>query len=175
MRFFFALWPPPALAGCLAEQAQVCASHFGGRATRAETIHLTLAFLGEQPDARLGDIVAAARSLTMTPFDLSLDRFGAWRHNRLLWAGCREAPEALLALASSLRGALLQAGIRFDAERGFAPHLTLVRSLPDTAFPLALPLLAPLSWRCTGFMLMESRPLAGGAGYRCVAEFPAEG
>ncbi len=175
MRLFFALWPPPAVATTLAGQAQVCAGHFGGRATRAETIHLTLAFLGEQANECLGDIVAAARSLTMTPFDLRVDRLGAWRHQRLLWAGCGEAPEALLAQASFLRRALLQAGIRFDDARVFAPHLTLVRSLPDTAFPLALPLLAPLSWRCTGFTLVESQRLAGGAGYRRVAEFPAVG
>ena len=76
-RLFFALWPSPHAVESLAGVARDCALRFGGRPTRAETVHMTLAFLGEQPDARFSDIVAAASSVAFAPFDLKLDRLGA--------------------------------------------------------------------------------------------------
>lgn len=174
MRLFFALWPSPHAAESLAGIARDCALRFGGRPTRAETVHMTLAFLGEQPDARFSDIVAAASSVAFAPFDLKLDRLGAWRHNRVLWAGCREAPETLSSLTAGLHAALAQAEVRFDAEsRPFNPHVTLLRSLPASAFPVLPPSLTPRVWRCERFVLVASQGLPDGAGYRQLATFPA--
>ncbi|SDI40410.1 RNA 2',3'-cyclic phosphodiesterase [Propionivibrio dicarboxylicus] len=176
MRLFFALWPSPESAESLAGVARDCALRFGGRPTRAETVHMTLAFLGEQPEVRLADIVAAANTLAFAPFDLPLDRLGAWRHNRVLWAGCRAAPDALSALATGLHAVLAQADVRFEAEsRPFNPHVTLLRSVPASAFPVSTPSLVPRVWRCERFVLVESQRLPDGAGYRRVAEFPARG
>jgi 2'-5' RNA ligase len=41
------------VAGRLAAIAGEAAARFGGRATRRDTIHLTLAFLGDVPESRL--------------------------------------------------------------------------------------------------------------------------
>lgn len=55
MRLFFALWPSPAAAERLASAATDAAARLGGRPTRLETLHLTLAFLGEVADERVFD------------------------------------------------------------------------------------------------------------------------
>ena len=174
MRLFFALWPPELVANSLAMIAGGLAGRLGGRATRPETIHLTLAFLGEQAAERLPAILAAASAVRMTSFDLSVDRLDGWRHNRLLWAGCQAVPEALLALVDELRADLRHASIPFDDElRRFVPHLTLVRKLPEEAFPFPSSTMTALSWRCDRFVLVESRLSSNGPNYRVLAEFAA--
>lgn len=49
----FVLWPPMDAAEQLAAVARVTATRFGGKPTLVKTIHLTLAFLGDVPEARL--------------------------------------------------------------------------------------------------------------------------
>lgn len=172
MRLFFALWPQELLAEMLTDVAERCSRRFGGRPMRVATIHMTLAFLGERPQADLPRITAAARTVRMKPFDLSLDRLGCWRHERLLWAGCQSLPSELQDLVDSLQGGLLNAGIAFnEAGRRFFPHVTLVRQLPAQAFPLALPTLPPLFWHCQNFVLVESRLSDVGATYRVIDAF----
>ena len=173
MRLFFALWPPEAPAEALALLARLQALRLGGRATRRETVHLTLLFLGEQAVERLPDIISAASRVRMRPFELSLDRLGAWRHNRLLWAGCSASPQELSSLAEQLRVELCNSAIPFDDDkRPFVPHLTLVRKLAERSFPLDLPPLAPVAWHADRFVLVESQLSQAGPGYRIVAEFP---
>ena len=84
MRLFFALWPPAPVARSLANQADALAERSGGRATRRETIHLTLAFLGDVGEAQLPEVLETARAVAAAPFELKLDRLGFWRHNRLI-------------------------------------------------------------------------------------------
>ncbi len=176
MRLFFALWPPPPVAEKLAAQAGMLAQRHGGKATRRETIHLTLAFLGETEEARLADIIRAARAVHAKAFELDIDRVGYWRHNRLLWAGCRMVPEELPALAKSLQEKLRAASIAFDDSHGFVPHVTLVRKVSDTAMPGGiqrdLPASDPLLWTCNSFSLVHSQQSQAGQVYRVAAEFP---
>jgi len=77
-------------------------------------------------------------------------------------------------LAVGLHTALVQADVRFEAEsRLFNPHVTLLRSVPASIFPVSPPSLVPRVWRCDRFVLVESHGLPDGAGYGRVAEFPA--
>ena len=175
MRLFFALWPSPETVEALAGVASEGARRLGGKATQAETIHLTLAFLGEQPAECLPEVMAAARTVRTAPFELVIDQLGVWRHNRLLWAGCQSLPGELTALVEGLRVALHQVAIRFDEEhRRFMPHLTLVRKLPEAAFPPSLPPISPLVWHCDRFVLVESVLSTSGPSYRALADFTLE-
>ena len=63
MRLFFALWPAREMADALTDWAAPIAGQSGGRLTRAETIHMTLAFLGNVPDSSLPRACAAARRM----------------------------------------------------------------------------------------------------------------
>lgn len=173
MRLFFALWPPASVAQALAGQAAMLAKRFGGRATRRETIHLTLAFLGDAEEAQLPAVLDVAREVKATPFELTVDRLGFWRHNRLIWVGGASPPPELQALADALRERLLAASLPCDASQSFVPHFTLVRKVGDS-HP-ALPEPAPMNWECDRFVLVRSQLGTSGAGYATVAEFPLAG
>lgn len=140
---------------------------------RCETIHLTLAFLGDVAVERLPELQRVAGGIDATAFELTLDRFGIWQHNRLLWAGCT-TPPSLFDLACSLKTRLLEAGFTVaDAKRPFAPHVTLVRKL--SRFDVALPAVEALNWPCREFVLVRSRLSAAGSGYEVLARFSLAG
>jgi 2'-5' RNA ligase len=175
-RVFFALWPSAEVADRLGDIAQDAALSFGGRATRSDTIHLTLAFLGNVPEARLPELSSAAAAVCVEPFSIRLDRLGFWSHNHLLWAGCQTSAARLDELFGQLRLALTRAGFRVGGEgRDFAPHVTLVRHVPESAAPsenLPLPPIEPLRWCCERFVLVRSTLSVLGPAYRIVDEFP---
>lgn len=157
----------------LAAIAAEAAARLGGRATRRDTIHLTLAFLGDVPESRLAELGEVAAAVRGAAFDLRLDRLGYWQHNHLLWAG-GETPAALTALHGALRKALAAGGFKVDGEgRSFAPHVTLVRKLPPTC-GLAAGQEAPmptLAWSCQRFFLVRSRLLSSGSDYLILRDF----
>ena len=168
-RVFFALWPPAPVARQLGAAAADFAGLAGGRATRPETIHLTLAFLGAVPVARLAELEQVAHTVRGAAFDLAIDRYGFWSHNRILWAGCSRTPAALGELAGALAAALAAAGfLSAAAHRTFAPHVTLVRKVVQRD-PL-LPACAPLIWPCRNFALVRSTLGSDGSSYRRLAE-----
>ena len=92
-----------------------------GNYTSEENLHLTLAFIGEYPDAET--VLDALSGVTFSPFDLQLEGVGCF--GDLWWAGM-QVSEPLEALARSIRHALSDAGIPFDRKR-FSPHITLLR------------------------------------------------
>lgn len=173
-RVFFALWPAPEAARQLSAVADSFANSAGGRATRQETIHLTLAFVGDVPLERLPDLQRAARDVSAETFELTLDQFGIWRHNRIFWAGCSVLPPALAVLSTSLKTALLAADFSVaNAQRTFTPHFTLVRKV--AVLDAILPVCKPVAWRCEKFVLVRSTLSADGSSYQTVAEFPLAG
>src|SRR4051812_36060417 len=123
MRLFFALWPPPETARALGEWAQEVQRESGGRATREETIHLTLAFLG---DGNADMARVAARVVQARAFELKIDAAKYWRHNRIVWVGPQEMPGELRDLVGQLHPALAKSGFVLE-KRPFAAHITLVR------------------------------------------------
>ncbi|MDP3539677.1 MAG: RNA 2',3'-cyclic phosphodiesterase [Azonexus sp.] len=175
-RVFFGLWPTPEQAALLANIGNEAALRFGGKPTRLETVHLTLAFLGDVPVTRLPELCDVAASLQFQPFELSIDQLGCWAHKHLLWAGCRNAPPGLLALVINLREALAAAGFSVAGRgHGFTPHVTLVRKLPLVVFSDSfqkLPCVAPLRWQCASFDLIGSKLSSDGSAYRVIASFP---
>jgi 2'-5' RNA ligase len=164
------------VADRLAAIAAEAAARLGGRATRRDTIHLTLAFLGDVPESRLAELGEVAAAVRGAAFDLRLDRLGFWQHNHLLWAG-GEKPVALELLHRALRDALGQAGFMVDGlGRDFAPHLTLVRKVPPDSGLAAgqLKSIPALPWHCERFSLVYSRLSSAGSDYRVAREFPME-
>lgn len=171
MRLFFALWPPESVAQALAGQADALVRQYGGKATRTETIHLTLAFLGEVDEALLPAAIQAAREVRGGAFELTIDRLGYWRHNRLLWAGCASQARELQTVVGTLREQLRAVSICCDEKQRFTPHLTLVRKVPDMRGPVELAAIEPISWSCRSFVLVCSQLTSAGSDYSSVAEF----
>lgn len=166
MRLFFALWPPPDLAHRLHEWAAAVRVNAGGRAIKSASIHLTLAFLGEQSPDRCALAAAVASSVAGAspagvPFALDLDAPGYFRHNRIAWVGPSNVADRLSGLAGSLEQALREAGFNLE-RRAFSPHVTLLRGARE---PHPWPPLPVLSWLVREVVLVESLRDNRGARY----------
>lgn len=96
-----------------------------------ETLHLTLAFLGELDEAQLAQAMQATieTAQTATAFAVrvgSLGIFGPAHNPRVIWIGLAGRVQALLDLQARLAGQLAQVGFPPE-ERTYSPHLTLAR------------------------------------------------
>jgi RNA 2',3'-cyclic 3'-phosphodiesterase len=102
----------------------------------SEALHVTLKFIGEQPDAVIAQIEAALRSIQAGPFQVSFSGTGFFptpRAARVFWIGIR-AEDALTRLAKTIDESLGIIGIPKD-DRAFSPHLTLARARGRSAAP----------------------------------------
>jgi RNA 2',3'-cyclic 3'-phosphodiesterase len=166
-RLFFAVWPDAAAVKALHETAREAKVSCGGRSMRPETLHLTLAFLGEIPAARWIEVTAVAAEIAFAPFTLTLDRIEYWKHNRILWAGGDSEP--LAALASSIQAGLRAAGFQLEM-RPFVAHMTLLR---DARCAVPPPIAASITWPVTEFALVESQLSAASPHYEVVGRWQA--
>ena len=92
-----------------------------GSYTPEENMHLTLAFIGDYPDA--GPVLDALSAVSFTPFDIALEGMGCF--GDLWWAGIAESAP-LASVVRRVRRALAENAIPFDRKR-FSPHITLIR------------------------------------------------
>ena len=93
-------------------------------------IHMTLKFIGETPEDRIGDITKALEkaSAGIRPFELVLEDvgiFGSSYKPRVVWFGIRQEPE-LLKLSENMFRELENIGFERDRQN-FVPHLTVGR------------------------------------------------
>jgi len=166
-RLFFALWPDASTAAALSTLAQQVAAESGGRSTAPGNVHVTLAFLGDQPRRIARELSAVAARISAPAFDLVLDRVDSWRKNAIAWAGVPSVPPPLVELHQAIARALLVSGLEPD-ERPFAVHVTLARHI-STA--VRRPLAPPLVWHVTAFALVASELDATGARYRVLSSW----
>ena len=154
MRLFFAAWPPAGAAKALVAWARDLTRDCGGRPTPEETVHLTLAFLGEA-DADVAR--ATGRAVKAPGLEFRIEQARYWAHNRIIWVGPREVPEALASLAAAL------------GETGrFAAHVTLIRKARP---PRVLPPPPAVAWPVREFVLVRSRLGSRGADYEVLERF----
>ena len=95
-----------------------------------QNIHLTVKFLGEVPERRVGEITGALQRATegMSAFDVLVCGVGVFpnlRYVRVVWAGVADGREQAVALIRKVDGELQRLG--FAPEREYVPHLTLAR------------------------------------------------
>lgn len=122
MRLFLAInLSEPMKAALVDAQNEMYDRGIRGNYAPEENLHLTLAFIGEYPDA--GPVLEALSAVSFSPFELRLEGMGCF--GDLWWAGMR-ASAPLNALARRIRHALAENGIPFDRKR-FSPHITLLR------------------------------------------------
>ncbi len=156
MRLFIALpLGKEAMEAAAAWQAALRRAGVGGSFTRPENLHLTLAFLGEQPSPeKAGEALTA---LEAPAGELVLDRCEVFRRSDILYlAPGDDAPARTVALA--LERELRSRGFRLE-ERSFKAHLTLCRRLrlPETGIPQPEPIRVPVKEA----VLFESHRPAG--------------
>jgi len=169
VRLFFALWPDEAVRERLAHWSRELRAVCGGRPTRTENLHVTLAFLGSVEGARVAEVERAAGEVAPCAVSLVLDQPGYWKHNRIAWAGASVVPAELETLVADMRGALLRSGVGFDG-KGFVSHVTLLR---DAREPKAMPALQQIPWDIDGFALVRSLTLPRGSRYEVLKSWRA--
>ena len=166
-RVFFALWPDSPARAALAGLAREVALESGGRPTAANLIHLTLAFVGDQPAIRVDSLRRLAAGIRTGGFMLALDEIGGFARTGIAWLGASAPQPGLVALRDNLAAALQARGFPVDA-RPYAPHLTLARRSVNA---VDRRLVQPVRWRVTSFALVGSELAGGGPSYRTIAEW----
>lgn len=167
-RLFFALWPDDEVRGALARLARARQRECAGRTVAAHNIHLTLVFLGNVENGRIPELLALAAAIAVPPIDLTVDAVDYWRHNRIVWAGAAQCPEALRALVAQLTRALLLAGFRCE-DRPYTPHITLLRDARRAPVAKAT---GGIAWRAREFVLVQSVRQNGAVAYEVIAHWP---
>jgi 2'-5' RNA ligase len=145
-------------------------------------MHLTLAFLGAQPEERLPALerIGAAAAGATRPGRLRLGEagsFGSRREPRVLWVDVRGDVELLASLQRSLNGGLAAEGLPVE-ERPFRAHITLARRRerasggPPPGWP---PSVDPASFKLEALTLMQSRLSPRGPTYTPLQKFELGG
>lgn len=112
----------------LRERAQQARASWPG----AESLHITLKFLGDIETARVNSLSAAAAraSEEVEPFELAIDGAGAFPPRgtpRVLWLGVSDAAGKLAQLQQRLEAECASEGFAREARKSFHPHLTIAR------------------------------------------------
>ena len=143
MRLFIAIQLSEKMKDALVKvQDQMRRTGVRGNFTARGNLHLTLAFIGEYPDAE--NVLDIIDGIEFEPFRVRLNGLGSF--GRLWWAGLEGGGE-LETLCKRLRRDLSKAGIPYDRKK-FSPHITLVRKpVSQTG---AIPPEALESLKCAG-------------------------
>jgi len=98
----------------------------------ADSLHVTLKFIGEQPHDKVNRIQSALREIAFPVFEVTFRGCGffpaASRSARVFWIGA-EAGERLRELAQEVDEIVSHFGV--EREREYRPHLTLARAKPE--------------------------------------------
>lgn len=139
----------------------------------ASNLHITLRFIGEQPDyVTCADALASVHMAA--PF-IQLCHFGLMRR-RIFHAVVRES-EALMELQASIDNALLATGLMPD-KRSFRPHITLARLRREASRSMlerAEGMQLDVEWKAREFCLFRSHLGGGSALHEILRSYPLEG
>ena len=106
------------------------------RWVKPESLHVTLKFIGEQPDAAVEQIKQALTTITATTTEINFRGYGFFptaKSARVFWIGM-EAGSPLAALAAVIDEKMSTLGIAKE-DRAFSPHLTLARAAGGSGSP----------------------------------------
>jgi 2'-5' RNA ligase len=180
VRLFVALEIPSAVREHLAALLQYLrAVSPQTRWVRPENLHVTLKFMGEVPETKLGAIRSAlvgVRSDQPTTVDFcGLGFFPNEKRPRVFWAGIEASPN-LKTLAADVERVMEKLGIPHE-QRPFSPHLTLARfeppGLPEKLRSAIQENAAREfgSFRTNQYHLIESKLKPSGAEYTTLESF----
>ncbi len=132
MRSFIAIEIPADIKQQMAEiQRRLKGAGVDAGWTRPEGIHLTLKFLGEIPEPRVPDVMAALTRAAggSGGLRLQIEHAGTFpnpRNARVVWIGVSGDIEKLSKLQAAIEDSMARLGLERD-DRPFTPHLTLGR------------------------------------------------
>lgn len=147
-----------------------------------EDLHLTVAFLGDQPEPALAELDDALARLILPAPEIRVDGLGVFGGDRPRSLHATVAPDPQLsALRTRVLSAVRAAGLEIEATR-FVPHVTLARFRPGetraATLAAALGALGPVALppaRVGELVLYRSRLRPEGALHDDLARYPLRG
>ena len=132
MRFFIALEiPKQNIPQFQAIQASLHTLIPQARLTALDKIHLTLAFLGEQPEKLKDQLISIIQyaSTQIPSFEVTpayIDGFPTIHHPQVLWVGVKGDVDKLFLIHERLKDGLKNLNLPAD-ERRFVPHISIAK------------------------------------------------
>ena len=168
IRIFFALWPTDQIQQQLHSLAKQLRPQYRGRIMRAETLHMTLQFIGNIKRPELPKLLTAASKVAVPSFTLALGKVAFWKHNRIAYATLKNHAPMLDELVAALKTQLAAEGVVY-ADTKFSPHVTLMRNVEHT---LPTRDFAAIEWSIDSFILVETKLTDQGARYKILQQWP---
>jgi RNA 2',3'-cyclic 3'-phosphodiesterase len=106
------------------------------RWVKPESLHVTLKFIGEQPEAMVEKIKQALAAVRGDAMQIQFRGYGFFptaKSARVFWIGIESGPQ-LASLATAVDDATASLGIPKE-DRAFSPHLTLARAAGGSGSP----------------------------------------
>lgn len=191
IRAFIAIELPEAILaelGNIEARLKPQVPHDAIRWVKADSIHLTLKFLGQVPSDQLGLITSSLRTAAAAhaPFTLEVKGAGCFpniHRPRVVWVGILEKEHRLHALQRAVENAIAPLGYPTEI-RDFTPHLTLGRvardvrqtdqkKIGDTVQAAGVGSLG--KWEVRQVALIKSDLKPSGAEYTTLAHAPLSG
>jgi len=137
MRLFLALDIPDAIRERIARFIEgVSGFAPDARWAKPESLHVTLKFIGEQPDSAVEQIKQALSTIEPSSPEIHFRGYGFFptaKSARVFWIGM-EASAHLATLAATIDDEMAKLGIPKE-DRAFSPHLTLARGAGGSGSP----------------------------------------
>ena len=137
MRLFLALDIPDAIRERIARFIEgVSGFAPDARWAKPESLHVTLKFIGEQPDSAVEQIKQALSTIEPSSPEIHFRGYGFFptaKSPRVFWIGLQAGPQ-LVSLAAQIDDKMASLGIPKE-DRAFSPHLTLARSAGGSGNP----------------------------------------
>jgi 2'-5' RNA ligase len=103
---------------------------------KPESLHVTLKFIGEQPEPAVDQIKQALSAIVASGSDIQFRGYGFFptaKSPRVFWIGMEADPQ-LAALAAAIDDKTATLGVPKE-DRAFSPHLTLARGAGGSGAP----------------------------------------
>lgn len=185
MRFFIALEIPHESKKQLEEVQEGLKELLPkARLTQSDEFHLTIAFIGEQPDEFRARLVEAMKNAVaeISPFEVApayIDGFPDLHHASILWAGVKGDIDKLFIVRERIKDELVRLGLPVD-ERRYVPHIALAKVNNFSLLPFQENQLEKLTARqfhlirIACIKLFESIPEDGFHKHNTLAEIPLQ-
>ncbi len=162
-RLFFALWPGVSVRQRMVQRlTSIQGLRNQGRLVNPDNLHMTLHFLGNIDVGRIDCFIEQANTITLNPFELSINKAGYFKKPRVLWLGCEDIPVQLTQLQQDLEKALNHCGY-ISERRKYHPHVTVARKIVK---PVAEQSIETIKWSVDEFVLVTSITHPAGVEYR---------
>jgi len=157
-RLFLALWPELRVRNQFKRLRQQCTWPAAAALARPESMHLTLHFLGNVPDARI-PLLKRQLNISFDPFELVFSAIKLWP-NGIAVIEPESPSEHLFNLRTAIGLELQSVGLTTE-DRPFRPHVTLARHAQGVAWPAQVQK-QPVQWRVATYSLVKSQNIQAG-------------